>query len=100
VKAATCLAHSVSICVEESEGVVGTAVHSQRHLGDVVVSIGSRLRSTDWALVAGAANAELVVVGCVWLEVLCFDLEQRKPQNSQFVCALDCRTCLFLTFTV
>jgi hypothetical protein len=68
------LSHSVSICVEETEGVVCTAVDSQRHFGDVVIGVRSRLGSADWTLVAGVADTELVVIGCVWLEVLCFDL--------------------------
>jgi hypothetical protein len=68
------LSRSVSICVEETEGVVCTAVDSQRHFGDVVISVRSCLGSADWALVAGIADTELVVIGCVWLEVLCFDL--------------------------
>jgi hypothetical protein len=68
------LSHSVSVCVEETKGVVCTAVDSQRHFGDVVISVRSCLGSADWALVTGIADTELVVIGCVWLEVLCFDL--------------------------
>ena len=69
------LSHSVSVCVEEAKGEICAAVDSQRHFGNIIICIRSCLGSTDWALVAGVADAELVVVRRVWLEVLCLDLE-------------------------
>jgi hypothetical protein len=74
IQTTTYLSHSVSICVEETEGVVCTAIDSQRHFSDVIIRVRSCLGSADWAFVAGITDTELVVVGCVWFEVLCFDL--------------------------
>jgi hypothetical protein len=79
IQMTTHLSHSVSICVEEAKGVVRTAVDSQRHFGDIIIGIWSCLGSTDWALVAGITDAELVVVGRVWLELLCLDLGRYQP---------------------
>lgn len=60
---------------KEAEVVVGARVDSQTDRRCIIISVRSRLSSTNWARVCRIADSELIVVLCEWLEVRCLDLK-------------------------
>lgn len=59
------LSYTVSICVEETERIICTRIYRDAHCSYIIIGMRRRFGTSDWALVAGAANIELVVIGSV-----------------------------------
>lgn len=62
----------IAVGVEETERIVAAAVYSDGDLARLVVSTRCSLRTADGRLVVGVADTELVVIGRVWRQVVCF----------------------------
>jgi hypothetical protein len=70
----TNLSNSITIGIEEAKGIIGTRVHSEADLGNIVISVWSGLGATNRASVVGVADSKLVVICRIWFHILGFNL--------------------------